>query len=169
MQSIDWSNWYLVNDVSFFFLLMEVFLRVCMLCLLRKVAHNHDTWITADEAQWNNGIRTQYNSVVQHILVQGAVAIFGPPRAVAALAHELSARLLAQGNNRRGGSNDISKQVKLKNVCIPPRNAVEKRTRAYHLKWLHWHNFFTVERSQVSALLNGDVSLSFPWVAKRIF
>jgi len=27
---------------------------------------------------------------------------FGPPRAVAALAHELSARFLAQGNNRRG-------------------------------------------------------------------
>jgi len=38
-------------------------------------------------------------------MVQGAVAIFGPPRAVTALAHELSARFLAQGNNWRGGSN----------------------------------------------------------------
>jgi len=35
---------------AFFFLRMEVFLRVCMLCTLRKGAHNNDTWITADEA-----------------------------------------------------------------------------------------------------------------------
>jgi len=33
-----------------FFLRMEVSLRVCMLCSLRKGARNHDTWITADEA-----------------------------------------------------------------------------------------------------------------------
>jgi len=45
-------------------------------------------------------------------------------------------------------------------VCIL-RNAVEKRARAYHLKWLHWHNFFTVERCQASALLNAHASLSF--------
>jgi len=28
----------------------------------------------------------------------------------------------------------------------------------YHLKWLHWHNFLTVERCQVSALLNTQVA-----------
>jgi len=34
---------------AFFFLRIEVSLRVCMPCLLRKGAHNHYTWITADE------------------------------------------------------------------------------------------------------------------------
>jgi len=47
-------------------------------------------------------MRTRFNSVIQHVIEQSAVAIFGPPRAVAALAHELSARFLVQGNNRRG-------------------------------------------------------------------
>jgi len=47
-------------------------------------------------------MRTRYNSVIQHVIAQSAVAIFGPPQAVAALAHELCARFLAQGNNRRG-------------------------------------------------------------------
>jgi len=66
--------------------------------------------------------------------------------------------------------NDINKQVKLKSVFNVHstsmnvqilRNAAGKRARAYHLKWLHWHNFFTVERCQASALLNAHVSLSF--------
>jgi len=33
----------------------------------------------------------------------------------------------------------------------------------YHLKWLHWHNIFTVERCRASALPNAHVSLSFFW------
>jgi len=41
------------------------------------------------------------------------------------------------------------------------RNAVEKRARAYYLKWFHWHNIFTVERWQASALLNAHVLLFF--------
>jgi len=53
----------------------------------------------------HSGMRTRYNDVIQHVIAQSAVAIFGPFRAVAALAHELSARFLAQGNKRRGGSN----------------------------------------------------------------
>ena len=36
-----------------------------------------------------------------------------------------------------------------------------KRARTYCLKWLHWHNIFTVERRQASALLNTHVSLLF--------
>jgi len=39
-------------------------------------------------------MRTRYNSVIQHLIAQSAVAIFGQPRAVAALPHELSARFL---------------------------------------------------------------------------
>jgi len=31
----------------------------------------------------------------------------------------------------------------------------------YHLRRLHWHNFFTIERCRASALLNAHVSLSF--------
>ena len=42
-----------------------------------------------------SGWHTRYSSVIQHVIAQGAVAIFGPPRAVAALAHELSAGFLA--------------------------------------------------------------------------
>ena len=41
------------------------------------------------------------------------------------------------------------------------RNAVEMRARAYYLKWFQWHNIFTVERCQASALLNAYVLLSF--------
>jgi len=40
-------------------------------------------------------------------------------------------------------------------------NVVPKHARAFHLKWLYWHYFFTVERYQASALLNVHVSLSF--------
>ena len=40
------------------------------------------------------------------------------------------------------------------------RNTVEKRARAYYLKWLHWH-IFTVEHCQASAVLNAHVLLSF--------
>ena len=55
------------------------------------------------------------------------------------------------------------------NKCVHPtgehvhilRNSVEKRARAYYLKWLHWHNIFAVERCQASALLNAHVLLSF--------
>jgi len=43
--------------------------------------------------------------VIQHVIAQRAVAIFGPPQAVAALAHEPTARFLAQENNRRGPHN----------------------------------------------------------------
>jgi len=35
-------------------------------------AHNHDTWITADEAQWSAGKRTRYNSVIQRVIAQSA-------------------------------------------------------------------------------------------------
>jgi len=48
------------------------------------------------------------------------------------------------------------------------RNVVEKRARAYFVKWLHWHNFFTVERRQASALLNAHVSASFEHVASKL-
>jgi len=48
------------------------------------------------------------------------------------------------------------------------RDTVEKRARVswYHLKWLYWHNFFTLEHCQASALLNAHVSrYLFPWMA----
>ena len=54
--------------------------------------HNHDTRIIADEAQWSAGIRTRYNSV-QHVFAQSAVAIFGTPRALAALSWVLGSLL----------------------------------------------------------------------------
>jgi len=41
------------------------------------------------------------------------------------------------------------------------RKTIDKRARTYCLKWLHWHNIFTVERRQASALLNTHVSLYF--------
>jgi len=41
------------------------------------------------------------------------------------------------------------------------RNTVDKRSRVYCLKWLHWHHIFTVECRQASALLNAHVSLYF--------
>jgi len=41
------------------------------------------------------------------------------------------------------------------------RKTIDKRARTYCLKWLHWHNIFTVERRQTSALLNTHVSLYF--------
>jgi len=43
-------------------------------------------------------MRSRYNSVIQHVIAQSAVAIFRPPWAVAALAHELIAWFLARGN-----------------------------------------------------------------------
>jgi len=50
-------------------------------------------------------------------------------------------------------------------VCIctycATRSKNALRVSWCHLKWLHWHNFFTIERCQVSALLNVHVSLSF--------
>jgi len=92
---------FLLSGHVFFFLRMEVSLRVCMLYSLQKGAHNYNTRITAYEAWWGAGMRTRHNSLIQHVIAQCAVALFGPPQAVAALAHELSARFLAQGNNRR--------------------------------------------------------------------
>ena len=41
------------------------------------------------------------------------------------------------------------------------RKTIDKRARTYCLKWLHWHNIFTVQRRQASALLNTHVSLYF--------
>ena len=41
------------------------------------------------------------------------------------------------------------------------RKTIDKRARTYCLKWLHWHNIFTVERRQALALLNTHVSLYF--------
>ena len=46
------------------------------LCIAGR-RHNHGTWITADEAQWSASIRTRYNSVLQHVIAQSAVAILG--------------------------------------------------------------------------------------------
>jgi len=35
-------------------------------------------------------------------------------------------------------------------------NVVEKHAQEYHLKWLHWHNFFMVERCQVPSFSSAE-------------
>ena len=85
-----------------FFLRMEVF-PPCLHALFiaeRRAQSQH-----MNHSRRSIVRRWHASTIQQHDTVRNctnAVAIFGPPQAVAALARELSARFLAQGNNRRG-------------------------------------------------------------------
>jgi len=46
----------------FFFLRMDVSLRVCTLCLLRKGAHNHVTSITGIVRRWHANMIQQHDT-----------------------------------------------------------------------------------------------------------